>query len=697
MNSQKKLGEYTIGDKVMILGSEGVVIDIIENECMILIKSSRGLTKVSPTATNTTLKKIPMETTEIDAFSPSNPEYQETLYNLKINKDYQPSPYSLEKEHFSLTPTQDESDTHYCKIKNDNSGEFIDKFTNKYVCVVQIDDGRIYVDYHFEEGNRPFGEGRILNRIYINGVTTVKGKQIPGSTKRLKLIDFYPCETIDEIKIVFENVFNEYREKYQNHVFRQKKFLSEEIKQIKQKKQREMEIIEGASFKINSLEQFYNNLCSSEEEMFSYYLSKADFSDLNKALKWDPLENCSNFSFEVKYFKKESMIIDKSYIQISYSSAGIDYRANMYMTKILEDNDCWNDDQVYFINEKGNTFNIDIGWTNNSKHTRIQFVLSQEDSFSKGIEIFSSNEVSLVFRGLDYPLLEKQRKMILHSFWISRAYYLQLNRKNNYESKRWLSRKYFNSLEISRYDQRKSVHFVSIDRQNESAVVKSYQEFFTTLFNCTCPHFQEPSLFCPCEHMFALALELNKCNKHPKLNLALDAEIRPIDEFVRIMFLGSNKVKTECTCISRYYNKSLDSKFIKIKANDSTLYLGDYWGYIEDEDLDCPDKYYSVLLNDSIIGRIYKEEKKKKYYYDDEDYNEWEDEDIEEDYRLFFSSDANNAILTELANNTSCEISIIDSAKQIKSILIKNAFGVSALFCDIFYPKGTIWKEESEE
>ena len=126
MNSQKKLGEYTIGDKVMILGSEGVVIDIIENECMILIKSSRGLTKVSPTATNTTLKKIPMETTEIDAFSPSNPEYQETLYNLKINKDYQPSPYSLEKEHFSLTPTQDESDTHYCKIKNDNSGEFIE-------------------------------------------------------------------------------------------------------------------------------------------------------------------------------------------------------------------------------------------------------------------------------------------------------------------------------------------------------------------------------------------------------------------------------------------------------------------------------------------------------------------------------------------------------------------------------------------
>lgn len=85
MDSQKKLGEYSIGDKVCILGSKGVVIDIIENENMILIESSRGLTKVSPNASSTTLKKLSIEKPEktIDTSSVSYCSYLEKRLRTK--------------------------------------------------------------------------------------------------------------------------------------------------------------------------------------------------------------------------------------------------------------------------------------------------------------------------------------------------------------------------------------------------------------------------------------------------------------------------------------------------------------------------------------------------------------------------------------------------------------------------------------
>lgn len=703
MDSQKKLGEYSIGDKVCILGSKGVVIDIIENENMILIESSRGLTKVSPNASSTTLKKLSIETPE-KTLDTSSVSYCSYLEKDNYRTDSVSSPPSIEKEKHSLSKIDNESDTHYSDRKKNILGQSKERLTNKYVCVIKIDDGRIYVDYHFETGNRPFGEGRVFNRIYIDGVTTLKGKQIPGSTNKLKLIAFYPCETIDEIKKVFEEVFNEYKEKYPELVFRNKKLLSEEQKSQKsqkQKKHREMKIQEGASFQVASLEKFYNIMCQSEAVDYSEYLSKTNFSDLYNVLKRDSSKNRSNLSFEAKYYLKESIIIDRFNIDMSYSNTGVCYRVHMYMTKILEDGGRWNDDQVFFSNEKGDIFAIAVQWTNNSTHTRIQFILPHVgDYYNIGSKVFSSNKVSLILKGLSYPLLEQQRKMFLHSFWIMKAYYLQFQKKYDYASRMWLNRKLFNSLEMHRFEQSKEVRFVSVDRQNESAIIDSYREFRTTLHDCTCPHFQDKDspFFCPCEHMFALALELKKCDRHPKLNLALDDEIRPFDTLERTMFLGSNKEKSNHSCISRYYNKSLKLKFIRITTTDSILYLGQYPGYIEDEDLDYPEKYYCVMLNDKIVGSIYKEEEKKRYYHDedDDDYYDDDEEDIDDNYRLSFSPEANDAILLELANKTNCEVLIKESEKEIKRIKIQDAFGVATLYCTMYYPKGTIWKEESE-
>lgn len=52
------LGDYSVGDSVLILGSKGVVVGIDEKESMLVINSSRGISKVSPFVSSFTLQKI---------------------------------------------------------------------------------------------------------------------------------------------------------------------------------------------------------------------------------------------------------------------------------------------------------------------------------------------------------------------------------------------------------------------------------------------------------------------------------------------------------------------------------------------------------------------------------------------------------------------------------------------------------------
>ena len=87
-------------------------------------------------------------------------------------------------------------------------------FTSNYVCVISIDDGRYFVDYHYTDNPMNYGVGRLFSHSWINGVNYSNGFYVKEGRKRLSLVALYDCGSKEEAVKTFNTVFRIYKEKY---------------------------------------------------------------------------------------------------------------------------------------------------------------------------------------------------------------------------------------------------------------------------------------------------------------------------------------------------------------------------------------------------------------------------------------------------------------------------------------------------
>lgn len=61
MGITREVNNYSVGDKVLILGSEGTVIDILEGPTELVVSSSRGISKARPHVSSKTLRPVSLD------------------------------------------------------------------------------------------------------------------------------------------------------------------------------------------------------------------------------------------------------------------------------------------------------------------------------------------------------------------------------------------------------------------------------------------------------------------------------------------------------------------------------------------------------------------------------------------------------------------------------------------------------------
>ena len=102
-------------------------------------------------------------------------------------------------------------------IKNESG-----HFTSNYVCVITIDDGRYFIDYHYSDNPVKYGVGRLFSHSWVKGVNYEDGKYIQGGKERLSLEALYDCESKEDAIQKFKLVLDAYRQKYGDRVMTNK-------------------------------------------------------------------------------------------------------------------------------------------------------------------------------------------------------------------------------------------------------------------------------------------------------------------------------------------------------------------------------------------------------------------------------------------------------------------------------------------
>ncbi|MBP5357974.1 MAG: hypothetical protein J6Y69_02165 [Treponema sp.] len=95
-------------------------------------------------------------------------------------------------------------------------------FTSNYVCVIAIDDGRYFIDYHYSDNPVKYGVGRLFSHSWVKGVNYEDGKYIQGGKERLSLEALYDCESKEDAIQKFKLVLDAYRQKYGDRVMTNK-------------------------------------------------------------------------------------------------------------------------------------------------------------------------------------------------------------------------------------------------------------------------------------------------------------------------------------------------------------------------------------------------------------------------------------------------------------------------------------------
>lgn len=538
MNNQKEICKFSIGDKVLILGCEGEVIDINQDGSMLMIRSSRGLSKVSPFASSSTLRKLTQNDTNLHK-------------RIEIK---------------TLIPN--------------DSGHF----TSNYVCVIEIDDGRIFIDYHYTESPIKYGTGRLFSHSHISGINYLGNKYIKGGKDRLRLIALYDCKSKDEAISTFEIVLNKYKEKYGSLVFcnkiKKQNNLSIISKENQPKLLRYSDTETPIISTIEKKEDDYLETISSEtflNKNDNFFLSKLDFpvainyeelsflnipnretllqitQDLGYKKLTISIDKSQHFPSFRKDFKKQFLINTRFKAYISQGLV-LEITARTSFDEKPIDAEFFSicSDSLFWENRTGQYSKVQEHKKYRSQHFFCVFSFShfypnnlEEYDIYKLYTIFNSSNVIVKLGNINIFLEQEHIDYIRKNIIIYGAIEESLKFKfcQIYENKRnsWLNAKGYSSEANIRFKRRNHLTNFSIDKSAQKAIFIGHcgEEYITTLKSCTCKDFSERDSmkqdFLPCKHMFRLATELGyfKDLSNLPMDISGNAFLESLDNYAK--------------------------------------------------------------------------------------------------------------------------------------------------------------------
>lgn len=431
-------------------------------------------------------------------------------------------------------------------IKNESG-----HFTSNYVCVIAIDDGRYFIDYHYSDNPVKYGIGRLFSHSWIKGVNYEDGKYIQGGKERLSLEALYDCESKEDAIQKFKLVLDAYRQKYGDMVMTNKSIKGNASTEIIKASEGELHIPVFTQTAITADE----SMPSSEGSKY-FFLSRCTFpiemqygTELFRGVPTrevflEATQNLGYRKFTIKADKPDGfrprykqeygtqVLVESSFevyrflgwvisvtVRTPLECCPIGAESFSICSGLL----CYNNPQNQFqkINELAH-------YRVQEYYSVFQFCLA---SNADEIEFYQLHKLHSILNSENVYIKLGDFRCYLHQEqidYIKRCLILNCaidevilgNYKNVYEGKKdlWLTAKGFDSEANRRFMRSAEVRPFTINRKAKEATFIGHtgEHYITTLRSCTCKDFQERdslmSTFTPCKHMFRLATELGYFN-----------------------------------------------------------------------------------------------------------------------------------------------------------------------------------------
>lgn len=430
-------------------------------------------------------------------------------------------------------------------LVNNESGHF----TSNYVCVIAIDDGRFFIDYHYSDNPIKYGIGRLFSHSWIKGVNYENGKYIQGGKERLKLEALYDCKSKEDAIRKYKIVFETYKNRYGDKVITNKDIKGNNAEVVEVAKG-ELQI--PVSMRIPILDDgLWPRYDGNKNNKNDFYLSECTFpiemqygTNMFKGVPTrdvflEATQNLGYRKFTIKIDKPEGfrprykqgsgtqILIDSSFeiyrflgwvitvtvrTPLEYSPVGAE--SFSICSGFLSYNNTNN--QYEKINEL-------LNYRVQDYHIVFQFSLSPNDDKIDSLKlnelysILNSGNVYIKLGDIRCYLHQEQIEFIKKGLIVYCAINEVVLDNNNrlYEEKKdsWLTAKGYDSEVNRRFLRRNEVGKFNINRNSKEAIFVGHQgdQYITTLRSCTCEDFKEQNRFMrdfiPCKHMFRLATE----------------------------------------------------------------------------------------------------------------------------------------------------------------------------------------------
>lgn len=385
-------------------------------------------------------------------------------------------------------------------------------FSSNYVSVIWIDDGRFFIDYHYNDHPVCYGPGRLFSHSHIDGVTYHASKYIAGGKDHLSIVAIYDVSSEEEAKSIFSKVLDAYTRKYPGQIITNKnleKKKDSKKKEIKTKPKK----IRKAGIRISNgcFEQF--PLKDGKIQRFSLDIESFEIFEKVYSCNLDMFYRSIIFSdvidyHEIKKIGGKSVIRGYASLRESYFEATIRFtipsseefrtiffrsEAGMFQKEVQKG---YRDYVVFF-----NSLMMDPD---------SDFVQDVRD-LEKLLSIITADNLQIIADDQIFLIDDVSLQSII--LLIQATLYVLNDRQKQYdtECRIWYSHpdEYFlDYLEAKRISK---VTADSFSTQEKKAVVNGSngEKYMTTLESCSCMDFQRRELqhifYRPCKHMFWLA------------------------------------------------------------------------------------------------------------------------------------------------------------------------------------------------
>lgn len=419
-------------------------------------------------------------------------------------------------------------------------------FFSNYVCVLFIDDGQYFIDYHFTNNPKRYGPGRLFSHSWIDGVNYKDGQYLKGGKDRLSIVAVYEVETEKDAKELFEIVLEAYKSRFSELVI----YNKGNTKKKEIKKEKNTQDVENQSPTIAEVGFAEEDIISQDVENQSPTIVVKNYSD--KVLEFSSFD-----SFQQEYIKQISdwepslLIKTKNNGRIKkdgYNCAikadsflGVDSSINVsiyvrFSTIEGVSRLCFCSTKgklsfpLYFSMRKEFSFNINsksiyAEYSEDDKPIREKIdslinVLSGEDLYvlfndkTASIDKHSVENVLLLLKAMSFIIqLHNDKYEQDKSNWINNSKIKPRKVKYEQDKSNWVTDNHVNPMDYYIALKLKDLKYEKLNEEGPSIIIgSSGNKYQTSLTNCTCMDFKSRELeklqFRPCKHMYYLAQKL---------------------------------------------------------------------------------------------------------------------------------------------------------------------------------------------